>query len=81
MKKLILLATVLTLAGCAGNKVWMKPGGTVQDFERDKWDCQAQASQMASAMGDPNNPFNALLVKDFTQDCLRTRGWELQAKQ
>lgn len=81
MKKLILLATVLTLAGCAGNKVWTKPGGTEQSFQQDKWECQAQASQMANAMGDPNNPFNAYMVADFTKDCLRMRGWELQAKQ
>jgi uncharacterized protein YceK len=76
MKKLILLATVLILAGCASQRVWTKPGATAQDFERDKWDCQAQASQMAGSMGDPGNPFNALMVKDLTMDCLRMRGWQ-----
>ena len=78
MKKLILLATVLTLAGCAGNKVWVKPGGTQQSFQQDKWECQSQAGQTSAGMGEFGN---AWLVKDLTMECLRMRGWELQAKQ
>lgn len=73
MKKLILLATVLVLAGCAGQRVWTKPGATAQDFERDKWECQAQAGQTSAGMGDLGN---AWLVKDLTMDCLRMRGWQ-----
>ena len=73
MKKLILLATVLILAGCAGQRVWTKPGGTPEKFQQDKWECQAQAGQISGGTGEYANPW---LVKDLTMDCLRMRGWQ-----
>lgn len=77
MKKLILLATILTLAGCSMNKVYVKPGASSQDFERDKWECQAQAGQISGGTGAYADPF---LVRSLTMQCLEVRGWTLQDK-
>jgi hypothetical protein len=62
-----LLVLLLLLAGCA-RPVWVKPGATAADFERDKSACTFEAARA----GDP------ILAAMFLPDCLRGRGWTQQ---
>lgn len=59
-----IMALVILLVGCSGT-VWSKPGGTVEDFERDKHACVYGSA----TAGDPI--FAAL----FLPDCLQGKGW------
>ena len=72
MKKLILIVTVLVLAGCASNKIWTHPTKNALDFEQDKHECLAWAGQVSGGLGEYGNP---LTVRNLAMDCLRTRGW------
>lgn len=61
---------VLLLAGCATpEKVWYRAGGTDQQFEMDKGQCQAQAF---GATG-----MYSMQVALIYNSCMRGRGWQL----
>lgn len=72
MKKLSLFAA-LSLAACAGPRVFSKPGATAQDFAQDKGACRAQALSATAAV---TNPFIAVdQQNEITFACLEGRGW------
>jgi hypothetical protein len=58
---------VVALVGCA-RTVWVTPGATAADFERDKSACTFEASRAS-------HPIFAAM---FLPDCLRGRGWSQQ---
>lgn len=49
MRFLIFAACVLALQGCAQYQ-WQKPGATQADFNRDAYQCHAQAAQLYPAV-------------------------------
>jgi hypothetical protein len=84
MKKIIAIATIATLAGCA-QMAWYKPGATQQSFSQDKYDC-LQQSQQRVATYNPNNANwggNTYTNSQQTnntlfQSCMNARGYSLQ---
>jgi hypothetical protein len=69
MKRLLWFALLLLLAitGCV-RTVWVKPGATAEDFERDKAACRAETARAA----DP------IFAAMYLGDCWRGRGWTPQ---
>lgn len=65
---LLLVGIAIGLAGC-GNFYWTRPGGTLDDFERDSAACARQTSSnpTAAALG-------AADMKAY-RACLASRGW------
>ena len=51
----VALPLILALAACAGPK-WSKPGGTQQDWYRDKSECEAQAGAGNTGYRTPMEP-------------------------
>jgi hypothetical protein len=58
------LLTALGLGGC-GRFYWSKPGGTLDEFNRDSAACAREAS-----------PAFAIIVDETYRHCLGTRGWQ-----
>jgi hypothetical protein len=65
---LLVVVAVGGLAGC-GKFYWMRPGGTLEDFERDNAACARGASPnpTAASHGDVSYP--------AYRECLAARGW------
>ena len=57
------------LAGC-GLHYWSRPGGTLDDFNRDSAACAKEAT-----------PQYGIFVNDTYRACLRARGWVRAQKQ
>jgi hypothetical protein len=64
---------LLALAGCAHQPefIWVKPGGTTQDFSIDSGQCRAQAFSVPGV----SLP-QAVIVMEA---CLQGKGWTQQA--
>jgi hypothetical protein len=72
--RIIILAAVLTLAGCAttaNDWHWYKAGATQQDLSMDDGQCRAQA------FGVPG--MNLFQVAMVLQSCMQGKGWEKRA--
>jgi|GEM_PF-2111993 len=61
-----------TLGGCTP-AVWMKPGGTAQQFEQDKAACMAQAE--AGTGGLAPGLYSGYVTLDIAKNCLRGKGY------
>lgn len=76
MRKVMLgMALATTLCGCTSNARWVRPGGTVADFERDRAICEFEA---AKATASVTGVAGGLEMANVRQLCLRARGWSLQ---
>ncbi len=53
------------LAGC-GDLYWQRPGGTVQDFERDSLPCVEEARGVRYGVG----------AEDLYHGCMKSKGWQ-----
>lgn len=67
MKKVLMSASLLLLAGCGGTAYWVKPGATEADFNRDYDICMQR--------GWSAGPGNPLIANDIASQCLRQKGW------
>jgi hypothetical protein len=71
-----ILLALLAFVACS-RTVWVKPGATAADFERDKSACTFDASwaggPIFTAPDDVKYP-----TAMFLPDCLRGRGWTQQ---
>jgi hypothetical protein len=65
---LLVVVAVSGQAGC-GKFYWTRPGGTLEDFQRDNSACARQTSvnPTAASHGDVNHPAYRV--------CLAARGW------
>jgi len=52
-------------AGC-GNLYWQRPGGPVQDFERDSLPCVEEGRPVKYGVG----------AEDLYHGCMKSRGWQ-----
>ncbi len=65
----------LFLTGCAA-KTFVHSYKGEQDFNRDKYNCQAEATQTAANFGAAGNP---LIIADQMESCLVNKyGWRLE---
>lgn len=74
-KFLVVVAIVSTLGSslACGGSTWCHPNrNTVQAFEQDKFECEAQAYSMSNNYGATGNPF---IIIDFFKRCMRIKGW------
>jgi hypothetical protein len=71
-KKIAGLIAIASVIGCSTQTYWVKNGATIQDFEMDKAQCNAQALSV------PNITIPMLAL--IQNQCLRGKGWNLQAK-
>ncbi len=82
LNKFVLVGLIL-LTGCA--KVWVKPGASTDDFNRDKYACLQQSQQQVSVLavgkysgyGQSSQETNATLYSS----CMNSRGWTLRNQQ
>ena len=85
MKKIMLVVIgVLLIAGCAGSRVYQRPGATLADFEKDKRECTYQA-KLATASHSGTSIASGieigLLRVELFQDCMEVKGWMLQKEE
>lgn len=79
----VILASLLVLTGCA--KVWVKPGASTDDFNKDKYACLQQSQQQVSVLavgkysgyGQSGQETNAMLYNS----CMNSRGWSLTSQE
>jgi len=72
MLKIFGCIMAILLTSCVTNtpKLWIKSGGSVEDFEIDRAQCNAQAFSVASG-----NMYQIAIVQN---QCLQGKGWKLQ---
>ena len=75
--RLAIAAMVLLLAGCAP-MVWLKAGGTAQEFQRDQFECQQEAIRTSNAMGLQSAIGMAIQQRSTVKECLVARGYTQQ---
>ena len=78
MKKwIIVLVAVFGFGGC-GNRLYVHPTKTVQDLERDKYECRKEFPVYATNMG-----FAPVIhvTTSGMDECLRAHGWTPQGEQ
>ena len=70
----VISAVLLLVAGNAGcaRFVWVKPGASQQDFQRDAYECERDMRQS----GYFGTGFAAAInAQDFQERCMMARGW------
>lgn len=80
---LVLCIAVLSLVGCA--KAWVKPGGTDEAFNTDKYECLQRSQQQVTSYsygvyGGSGGTEQKVNVSLFNS-CMNAKGWSLQNKQ
>jgi hypothetical protein len=60
---------LLVLVGCA-RSVYVQPGKTAEDYQRDRYECDKAAAAAQSTTGDKG-----------IKECLEGKGWIRQRKQ
>lgn len=75
----IVVLTAVGLGGCA-QSVWVKPGGTPQSFEADKFDCEQRVVTMYGGYANMGLG-HAIVARDDIKRCMLTRGWQEQVQQ
>ena len=83
---IFVIGVVLLFAlGCAGPLVWTKPGGTQDEFARDRYVCAQEAKVPYS--GAYVNPYYGTSASGVQIDatlfnaCMEARGWRLVRQQ
>lgn len=70
----VLCLLLLMIAGC-GPTLYVRPGGTNQQFQHDQNDCLVKANQAGYRGGD----FGSNIARsNFIQQCLYGMGWVKQ---
>lgn len=67
------IALTLLISGCA-QTLFVKPGGTPAEFERDKFDCEQRVVTMYGGYAQMG-PGHAIMAGDDIRRCLTTKGW------
>ena len=79
-----MITALILMTGCAHPLVWSKPGGTQDEFSRDKYACMKQSQQRVSgAYVDRYSGSSASEVitnQNLFNACMNAQGWYL-AKQ
>lgn len=75
MRALASFFVIITIAGCAGGQ-WVHPTNTVQEFQRDKMDCENIIVTKSGGWAHVE-PFTASYE---IRQCLESRGYQLASK-
>ena len=67
-RAIAVIALLTAVSGC-GRYYWSKPGGTLEDFNRDSAACAKEAS-----------PAYGIVIEDSYRKCLSSKGW-IRAQQ
>lgn len=75
MRTLVVVALValVALTGCGPKKSWAKPGGTIEEWRRDRYACAHENQEYVCYMGSCSWQLRGRM---FDQ-CMRASGWEL----
>jgi hypothetical protein len=67
---------ILTVAACVGSctRTWVRPGADAADLERDKFECQFEASKAVASSGTDAGVAEAKRG-EFESLCMEARGW------
>jgi len=78
MKKSALISILLTLAGCAPQVVWTKPGGFIkQDYDQDSYACEKDMRQSGYFGG---GIAGGIEMNQFFDKCMVAHGWVKQQR-
>lgn len=92
-KALIVAGSLMALTGCAPNYMWVKEGATQSEFDRDKAQCQYEASSSmanyntgptargasgAAAQGIGEGIAIGMRKAELIQLCLQAKGYSKQ---
>ena len=85
MKKNVVLVVAVLLASTGCAKVWVKPGASTDDFNKDKYDCMQQSQHQVTTVavgkyagyGQSGQDTNVNLYNS----CMNARGWSLVDQQ
>lgn len=78
MRALVLGAMALVFGGCA-ETVWVKPGATQSDFNRDSYECERDARMSAGSFGGGIG--GAIEARGFMERCMGVRGYTKTKKE
>lgn len=80
MRRTTAATALLLLSACAtqGPIVWVKPGGTDEQFRRDQMNCRQYGMQSAIASGLAGNFFVEAWIAAETIKCLEDLGYMRQ---
>jgi hypothetical protein len=74
MKKLIMLALLVSVVGACSGPVYRKPSGTTEEFDETYTDCQTKAGQ--SRLSTARVFFQASPYERFIDRCMSGKGWK-----
>ncbi len=79
----IAFSLIFALAACAP-PLWVKPGGSQNDFSKDKYTCMQQAQQREAGASFNRYGFSAsdtvVTNEKLFASCMNSRGWYLQGQ-
>ncbi len=79
---LVVFLGVLTIIGCRSTMVWVKPGATEEQFNKDKYECMRENQQVSSATYvnryGGGSSSNVVVDPDMYNACLQARGYSLK---
>lgn len=75
MKIRIIFLSVLFLGGCAMG-TWYRPGATVQDYNKDSYECEKDTRQ--SGYFGHGVITRSVNMNEFYSKCMVSKGWTLQ---
>ena len=75
----LLIATLGLLLGCT-KVMFVKDGATVEDFERDKWECDRDLGMLgANASSERTLAYALTSYRADAERCLNMKGWHRAA--
>ena len=77
MKIIITLLVTFALAGCMQNGVWVKPGATQADFNRDMAACKYDADR--STATEQNGFMQGYETVNLTKECMTVKGYRMES--
>jgi hypothetical protein len=75
---LIVFVGALTIIASAPNRIWVKPGSTQQDYNKDSYECEKDARQSGYYGTGITRDIE---MQNFFSRCMVSKGWSLQESQ
>jgi hypothetical protein len=80
----LVLIGMLTIIGSGPNKVWVKPGASEQDFNKDKYECMKENQKPVSSgyrdRYSASGSSDVVVDWDLFNHCMVARGWLLKGQ-
>jgi hypothetical protein len=72
MKRLLSIALILALSGCAATGEWKHSYKSQVAYDKDSYQCGIEAGQRTANTGFAGNP---IIASQFWDECMGHRGW------